>query len=138
MTWVWTFFVFCVICELLFIKLDTSFNDIGMNIFGIYELLRYILWMRWTWWPLWDNNLSSCRTKNSFKKFIHMWGHGKNKVQNDLIIWLRILPLVKMLFLLNLFVNYCILSSIVQTFIHWKWCWNIPFALSMESTWERV
>jgi len=21
---------------------------------------------------------------------------------------------------------YHILSSIVRTFLHWKWCWNIP------------
>ncbi len=25
-----------------------------------------------------------------------------------------------------LFQNYCILSSIVHAFLHWKWCWNIP------------
>ncbi len=31
--------VFFVICELLFIKLDTSFNDIGMNIFVILNNL---------------------------------------------------------------------------------------------------
>ncbi len=23
--------------------------------------------------------------------------------------------------------KYCILSSIVHTFLHWKWCWNIPW-----------
>ncbi len=31
-----------------------------------------------------------------------------------------------------------ILSSIVHTFLHWKWCWNIPCALYMEGSWERV
>ncbi len=33
---------------------------------------------------------------------------------------------------------YHILSSIMCTFIHWKWCWNIPCALYMEGSWERV
>ncbi len=33
--------------------------------------------------------------------------------------------------------TYCILSSIVHTFLHWKWCWNIPCALYMEGSWER-
>jgi len=34
--------------------------------------------------------------------------------------------------------TYRILSSIVCTFLHWKWCWNIPCALSMECSWQRV
>jgi hypothetical protein len=38
------------------------------------------------------------------------------------------------------FVNckYFILSSIVCTFLHLKWCWNIPCTLYMEGSWERV
>ena len=28
--------------------------------------------------------------------------------------------------------TYHILSSIVHTFLHWKWCWNIPCALYMR------
>ncbi len=35
-------------------------------------------------------------------------------------------------------VNFCILLSIVHTFLHWKWCWNISCALYMEGSWERV
>jgi len=34
--------------------------------------------------------------------------------------------------------RYRILSSIVRIFIHWKWSWNIPCALYMEGSWERV
>ncbi len=33
---------------------------------------------------------------------------------------------------------YHILSSIVRTFLHWKWCWNIPCTLYMEGSRERV
>ncbi len=35
-------------------------------------------------------------------------------------------------------ITYCILSSIVHTFLHWKWCRNIPSTLYMEGSWERV
>jgi len=34
--------------------------------------------------------------------------------------------------------QYHILLSIVRTFLHWKWCWNIPCTLYMEGSWERV
>ncbi len=34
--------------------------------------------------------------------------------------------------------DYQIWSSTVCTFLHWKWCWNIPCALYMEGSWERV
>ncbi len=27
---------------------------------------------------------------------------------------------------------------IKDTFLHWKWCWNIPCTLYMEGNWERV
>ncbi len=30
-----------------------------------------------------------------------------------------------------------ILLSIVRTFLHWKWCWNILCAWYMEGSWER-
>jgi len=33
---------------------------------------------------------------------------------------------------------YHILLSKVHTFLHGKWCWNIPCALYMEGSWERV
>ncbi len=32
----------------------------------------------------------------------------------------------------RLLIIYCILSSIVRTFLHWKWCWNIP----LHYTWK--
>jgi len=35
-------------------------------------------------------------------------------------------------------VIYHILLSIMCTFLHWKWCWNIPWALYTEGSWERV
>jgi hypothetical protein len=38
----------------------------------------------------------------------------------------------------NIHNTYSILLSIVRTFLHWKWCWNIPCALYMEGSWERV
>ncbi len=38
----------------------------------------------------------------------------------------------------NFAVTYFILLSIVCTFLHWKWCWNIPYALYMEGSCERV
>ncbi len=34
--------------------------------------------------------------------------------------------------------NYCLLLSMVCTFLHWKRCWNIPCALYTEGSWERV
>ncbi len=43
-----------------------------------------------------------------------------------------------MLWFLKKVYYYRILSSIVHTFLHWKWCWNIPCALYMEGSWERV
>jgi len=33
--------------------------------------------------------------------------------------------------------TYHILSSIVCTFMYWKWCWNISCELYMEGSWER-
>jgi hypothetical protein len=33
--------------------------------------------------------------------------------------------------------SYRILSSVVRTFLHWKWCWNIPCALYIEGSYER-
>ncbi len=32
--------------------------------------------------------------------------------------------------------SYRILLSILHTFLHWTWCWNIPCTLYMEGTWE--
>jgi len=34
--------------------------------------------------------------------------------------------------------TYRTLLSIVCTFLHWKWCWNIPCTLYMEGSWGRV
>ncbi len=34
--------------------------------------------------------------------------------------------------------DYCFLSSIAHTFLHWKWCRNIPCALCVEGSWERA
>jgi hypothetical protein len=42
------------------------------------------------------------------------------------------------LYFVFLIINYHILLSIVHTFLHWKWCWNIPCTLYMEGSWERV
>jgi len=39
---------------------------------------------------------------------------------------------------LLLFLKYHILLSIMGTFLHWKWSWNIPCTLYLEGSWGRV
>jgi len=50
----------------------------------------------------------------------------------------RVVHMWDSLFSLVLWTKYRILLSIVHTFLHWKWCWNILCALYMECSWERV
>ncbi len=51
-------------------------------------------------------------------------------------IYLDVYGLVPVFFINKM--KYRILSSIVRTFLHWKWCWNIPCTLYTEGSWQRV
>ncbi len=58
----------------------------------------------------------------------------KQEVNSTVILPLLVFPA----FMHYVYDEYLILLSIVCTFLHWKWCWNIPCALYMEGSWEGV